>query len=65
MRASRCDQADHGSTQINAAVLRDICPLPSSADDEAAWVDRLLVVMSSLDKRAKDALLLSAHVVKP
>ena len=42
--------------QITAAFNKDILPLPEKADDEQAWVDRLLLVASRLDDPAFKAL---------
>jgi hypothetical protein len=42
---------------VDNAIHADILPLPAKAEDEAAWVDRLLLVVSHLGPRAFTALL--------
>jgi hypothetical protein len=46
---------------IEAAIARDILPLPTKGD-EAAWVDRYLVVLSTLSDRARNALTRLNHL---
>jgi hypothetical protein len=45
------------SNTIETAIASYILPLPADAENEAAWVDRFLIVMNSLDHKSRNALL--------
>ena len=55
------DLSDEGNSTSTEKVIHDyILPLPRSVDEEAAWVDRLLLVMQYLDPQTSEKGLLRA-----
>lgn len=53
------------SRTVEAVTAKYITPLPANADDEAAWVDRLLVVCQYLDDKPFKALMSLANLGEP
>lgn len=53
------------SRTVEAITAKQITPLPANADDEAAWVDRLLVVCQYLDDKPFRALVSLANLGEP
>ena len=47
---------------INAAILTYVLPLPENDNEEAAWVDRFLLVMGQLDGGQRTTLLSLTHL---
>jgi hypothetical protein len=45
--------------------LSYILPLPSKADEEKGWTDRLLVVARHMDAKAFKALMVCSNLSKP
>lgn len=50
---------------VELVTFQSILPLPAKADDEAAWVDRLLGVCQYLDSKAFKALLSLTNLMEP
>ncbi|KAL9936440.1 hypothetical protein V8E36_004508 [Tilletia maclaganii] len=49
--------SSHGILALSAALEAHVLPLPERAEDEAKWVNRLLVVLKHLSTRAKGPVL--------